>query len=120
MAAILTVILTTAAVTAAGGAVDAGGVDPAAGTAAVVDGATGTGTAGDAVGEPGPAPAQDRPAQDTPVRTGCDEPLAGLPRPLDVAGPGGPADGRGVRVTVIDTGAAAPGVTGDRDDCRLH
>lgn len=120
VAAILTVILTTAAVTAAGGAVDAGAVDPAAGTAAVVDGATGTGTAGDAVGEPGPAPAQDQPAQDAPVRTGCDEPLAGLPRPLDVTGAGGPADGRGVRVTVIDTGAAAPGVTGDRDDCRLH
>lgn len=130
LAVVLTVILTASAVTADGLAADgvtAGGdalhahaVDTAPVTGTVVDGTTGTWSDGEAAGDAGPVPAQDRPVQDAPVRTGCDEPLTGPPRPLDVDRPGGSADGRGVRVTVIDTGAAAPGVTGDRDDCRLH
>jgi membrane-anchored mycosin MYCP len=50
----------------------------------------------------------------------CDTPVAGDRLPLDVALPHDLSTGRGVPVRIVDTGAAAPGVTGDRDSCALH
>ena len=56
-----------------------------------------------------------------PAANNCQQPTTGPHLPLDLPDlPHGLATGRGVSITVVDTGAANPGTTGDRDHCLLH
>lgn len=51
----------------------------------------------------------------------CAVPMYGPSIPVDIQTvDSGIATGRGVQTTVIDTGAATPGTTGDRSSCILH
>lgn len=64
------------------------------------------------------------PAAPATAQQQCDQPAFGDALPIDLDLPHDVATGRGVGVTVVDTGASAPGVIterpGDRDHCLLH
>lgn len=60
------------------------------------------------------------PPAPTAAQQQCDTPVAGEPLPVDIPLPHDLATGMDIPVLLIDTGAAAPGVTGDRDPCVLH
>lgn len=56
-----------------------------------------------------------------PTPNTCQHPTTGPILPLDIPElPHGLATGRDIPIAVIDTGAANPGTTGDRDHCLLH